>query len=75
MRKVDIDWGLLQVHPGGGGGGSLRVGGPGIEPRREGRRRARVGVRVFARYSQAQDFSTRLQGNDLIWFMNTSSLM
>nr|ACG38485.1 ubiquinone biosynthesis protein ubiB [Zea mays] len=48
------------VHP--SGGGSLRVGWPGIAPGREGRRRvAPVGARVFARYSQAQDFSTRLQ--------------
>ncbi|NP_001358892.1 uncharacterized protein LOC100283906 [Zea mays] len=48
------------VHP--SGGGSLRVGWPGIGPGREGRRRgAPVGARVFARYSQAQDFSTRLQ--------------
>ncbi|OEL15824.1 putative aarF domain-containing protein kinase [Dichanthelium oligosanthes] len=46
-----------------GGGGSLRVGGVGIGAGRgwEGRRRTRIGVRVFARYSQAQDFSTRLQ--------------
>lgn len=65
MRQVDADWGLLQVHP--SGGGSLRVGWPGIGPGREGRRRgAPVGARVFARYSQAQDFSTRLQGDYLI---------
>jgi hypothetical protein len=65
MRQVDADWGLLQVHP--SGGGSLRVGWPGIAPGREGRRRvAPVGARVFARYSQAQDFSTRLQGDYLI---------
>lgn len=65
MRQVDADWGLLQVHL--SGGGSLRVGWPGIGPGREGRRRgAPVGARVFARYSQAQDFSTRLQGDYLI---------
>lgn len=48
------------VHP--SGGSSLRVGWPGIAPGREGRRRGPpVGARVFARYSQAHDFSTRLQ--------------
>ncbi|CAN6209717.1 unnamed protein product [Urochloa humidicola] len=47
-----------------GGGGSLRAGGAGVgagRGREVGRRRGRVGVRVFARYSQAQDFSTRFQ--------------
>ncbi|VAI86494.1 unnamed protein product [Triticum turgidum subsp. durum] len=43
-----------------GGGGSLRVGALGAG--RDWRRRVRVGVRVFARYSsQPQDFSSRLQ--------------
>uniref|UniRef100_A0A0E0LIM6 ABC1 atypical kinase-like domain-containing protein n=1 Tax=Oryza punctata TaxID=4537 RepID=A0A0E0LIM6_ORYPU len=41
----------------GGGGGSPRVG----RIRASQERGRRVGVRVFARYTQAQDFSTRLQ--------------
>ncbi|BAF21133.2 Os07g0227800 [Oryza sativa Japonica Group] len=49
---------LLPLVAGGGGGSPPRVGRRIRASREKGRR---VGIRVFARYSQAQDFSTRLQ--------------